>query len=933
MWRSFVLVGASWIGMALFGNAQTAINSPVSFSGNAYDFVMFVVARSGIELSIDPEALRTLGDTKIEVSALTDTNGLALIESQLASRGFVLHPFALGPEKKLTLLTTTAGMTFLRATECMRRGDIACLRGVLEGATDDGNPLSRHNFQMRQALTAIARRNEEMTVMEQRVQSTLTSFQQAKRDLQLAEMAQSNRRSGDFRVNDPVLVLGRSRFEKATNDAENCWIAINRLIDKAAENNAPVVDMFDTAYRRGYTTEARFFFEELYDSWSRLRSMLRRLQQEGIVRSERDLGKAPDEVLELHRSLRRDMEECDEAVKTALTQLRTDPDKAAATFTRAYSEDRTAPLARIGTGHADLQRSLHALHRVLDPDAAGQPIDKLDRELRESNKRGLLVALAEHRTGQSATLRWVPPTKLGAARGLSVGVDGGALFPVAVGMEHIPVKPIGTNDTHAGFWSGFLYRELESKGYPVAFGDYGEKDSYMLMSAIETYKWLRSIDTAFEGDVGLKIEFQNLLGGKAGDSAGIAFAAGGYSTLRKTPLRQDVAMTGSIRADGTIKAVGGVPIKVAGAAAADGVEIVIVPRENEPDLLMLPLDQLCRLIIVVTDDVRTCLKYATEPTSENPTAEQQEAWDCIHRLQQAQVRLQLGDRAAARDILISLAGAPSELYNVRRLLDLFTAQLMFRGETETAQNIQKQVGDIRSRQLLSPSSHDFQIASFGGVRAAIPERPALQEPSVSSNTTSAPSPDVASSSIDTWRLLTSERSSTGQFIISDTSDIVLGATPIVTSKAHSKPVTVECEVVMEKGGSYYPRNIVHSGKTVSDEWSVEMMLIPVDSILIYPPSEYIAVKILWARNVQELDSLIIEKYQRGMHSKLFSRTLPSGITVPISLKVSLQNSGIVVSIGGNSYTVGSGVAVYPDFFLGMNAGRLGQCTLRKLIVR
>jgi len=130
----------------------------------------------------------------------------------------------------------------------------------------------------------------------------------------------------------------------------------------------------------------------------------------------------------------------------------------------------------------------------------------------------------------------------------------------------------------------------------------------MLLAATEAYKWLRSVDGTFSGRTGLKIGFQELFGGKAGDSAGVTIALSGYSEVRRLPLRQDVAMTGSVRADGGVKAVGAVPLKIAGAIAVTEVETVIIPRENEADLMTLTVEQLCQVTVIVADDLSSYLK-------------------------------------------------------------------------------------------------------------------------------------------------------------------------------------------------------------------------------------------------------------------------------------------------------------------------------------
>src|SRR5262249_26278328 len=140
----------------------------------------------------------------------------------------------------------------------------------------------------------------------------------------------------------------------------------------------------------------------------------------------------------------------------------------------------------------------------------------------------------------------------------------GELLPLTVRIENIRSEPITGKDDTASYWDSVLMKEIKKRDLPVSFGDYGRKDPFMFLAATEAYKWLKSIDSTLSGRTGLQVEFRELVGGKGGDSAGVSIATAGFSSLRNTPVRQDVAMTGSIRADGAVKAVGMVPTKIAG---------------------------------------------------------------------------------------------------------------------------------------------------------------------------------------------------------------------------------------------------------------------------------------------------------------------------------------------------------------------------------
>ncbi|RPG77120.1 MAG: ATP-dependent protease LonB [Euryarchaeota archaeon TMED248] len=73
--------------------------------------------------------------------------------------------------------------------------------------------------------------------------------------------------------------------------------------------------------------------------------------------------------------------------------------------------------------------------------------------------------------------------------------------------------------------------------------------------------------------------------GVDGDSASITIATAVISALEDIPIRQDLAMTGSLSVRGEVLPIGGVTAKIE-AAAGSGIKKVIVPRSNMQDVLL-----------------------------------------------------------------------------------------------------------------------------------------------------------------------------------------------------------------------------------------------------------------------------------------------------------------------------------------------------------
>ena len=87
-----------------------------------------------------------------------------------------------------------------------------------------------------------------------------------------------------------------------------------------------------------------------------------------------------------------------------------------------------------------------------------------------------------------------------------------------------------------------------------------------------------------------------------GPSAGLAFFLALYSALTRTPLPQDIAVTGEVSLAGNVRAVGGVVEKLYAARGA-AMRAIVLPAENAREIEATPdginVDSACATIAEV----------------------------------------------------------------------------------------------------------------------------------------------------------------------------------------------------------------------------------------------------------------------------------------------------------------------------------------------
>ncbi|MEM2131495.1 MAG: S16 family serine protease, partial [Candidatus Woesearchaeota archaeon] len=108
------------------------------------------------------------------------------------------------------------------------------------------------------------------------------------------------------------------------------------------------------------------------------------------------------------------------------------------------------------------------------------------------------------------------------------------------------------------------------------------------------------------------VQFLQTYEGVEGDSASVAVATSIISSLKKLPIKQEYAMTGSLSVRGEVLPVGGVTSKVEAAIEA-GLKYVIVPKSNLRDII-IPEEKLSKIKVIPVVSILEVIEQALDWT-------------------------------------------------------------------------------------------------------------------------------------------------------------------------------------------------------------------------------------------------------------------------------------------------------------------------------
>jgi ATP-dependent Lon protease len=144
-------------------------------------------------------------------------------------------------------------------------------------------------------------------------------------------------------------------------------------------------------------------------------------------------------------------------------------------------------------------------------------------------------------------------------------------------------------------------------------GDVMQESIQAAMTVVRSRAAVLGLDESFHTKSDVHIHVPEGATPKDGPSAGIGMCAALVSALTKIPARSSVAMTGEITLRGEVLPIGGLKEKLL-AAHRGGIETVLIPADNEKDLVEIPKNIKDKLNIVPVKWIDEVFELALQRT-------------------------------------------------------------------------------------------------------------------------------------------------------------------------------------------------------------------------------------------------------------------------------------------------------------------------------
>jgi len=147
--------------------------------------------------------------------------------------------------------------------------------------------------------------------------------------------------------------------------------------------------------------------------------------------------------------------------------------------------------------------------------------------------------------------------------------------------------------------------------YTGQLGDVMTESIQAAMTVVRSRADVLGIEEAFHQKYDVHIHVPEGATPKDGPSAGVGMCTALVSALTDIPVRSDVAMTGEITLRGEVLPIGGLKEKLL-AAHRGGISTVLIPHENEKDLVEIPKNIKDKLTIVPVKWIDEVLEHALQ---------------------------------------------------------------------------------------------------------------------------------------------------------------------------------------------------------------------------------------------------------------------------------------------------------------------------------
>jgi ATP-dependent Lon protease len=169
---------------------------------------------------------------------------------------------------------------------------------------------------------------------------------------------------------------------------------------------------------------------------------------------------------------------------------------------------------------------------------------------------------------------------------------------------------------------------VPGKGKSISTGQLGDvmrESIQAAMTVVRSRAAVLGIDEAFYQQNDIHVHVPEGATPKDGPSAGVGMCTALVSALTKIPVRSNVAMTGEITLRGEVLPIGGLKEKLL-AARRGGIDTVLIPADNEKDLVEIPKNIKDKLTILPVKWIDQVLEIALQH-SPSPAAEKGESKD------------------------------------------------------------------------------------------------------------------------------------------------------------------------------------------------------------------------------------------------------------------------------------------------------------------